>query len=42
MKFILNLLKWILIVLFFPLSLVVVGYCKQKKTNKTYWDNREN
>jgi len=36
LKLILNILKWILIILFFPLSLVFVGYYKQKKAKKEY------
>jgi len=38
LKLVLNIFKWVLIILFFPLSLVVVGYYKQKKAKKTYWD----
>ena len=42
---ILNILKWIGIILFFPISLVVVGYYKSKKSKKEYYamhSNREN
>jgi hypothetical protein len=36
MKIITAILKWILITLFFPLSLIFVGYYKQKKAKKEY------
>lgn len=35
----LTILKWIGIILFFPLSLVVVGYYKNKKAKKEYYAN---
>ncbi|EDP96475.1 hypothetical protein U8527_10195 [Kordia algicida OT-1] len=35
----LTVLKWIGIILFFPLSLVVVGYYKNKKAKKEYYAN---
>lgn len=35
----LTILKWIAIILFFPLSLVVVGYYKNKKAKKAYYAN---
>jgi preprotein translocase subunit SecG len=31
-----NILKWILIILFFPISLIFVGYYKQHVTKKEY------
>ncbi|WP_420572861.1 hypothetical protein [Kordia sp.] len=34
-----TILKWIGIILFFPLSLVVVGYYKNKKAKKEYYAN---
>jgi preprotein translocase subunit SecG len=37
MKLILNILKWILIILFFPLSLLFVAYFKQRKSAKEYF-----
>ena len=37
MNVILNILKWILIMLFFPLSLIFVAYYRQKKAKKEYW-----
>lgn len=33
----LNILKWMGIILFFPMSLVVVGYYKNKKVKKEYY-----
>lgn len=36
MTFILNIFKWILIILFFPLSLIFVGYYKQKRAKKEH------
>jgi preprotein translocase subunit SecG len=41
MKFLGTILKWILIILFFPLSLIFVAYYRQKKTNETYFDDEE-
>jgi len=41
MNIILTIIKWILIILFFPLSLVVVGYYKQKKAKKDYWIEKD-
>ena len=35
----LTILKWIGIILFFPMSLVVVGYYKSKKAKKEYYAN---
>jgi hypothetical protein len=35
----LNILKWIGVILFFPLSLVVLGYYKNKKAKKEYYAN---
>ena len=38
-----NIVKWLLIILFFPLSLLFVGYYKQKKAKadarRTYYAN---
>jgi len=34
MSLVSNIFKWILIILFFPLSLVFVGYYRQKKAKK--------
>ncbi|SFW57533.1 hypothetical protein SAMN05660313_02594 [Cellulophaga fucicola] len=36
-----NILKWILIILFFPLSLIFIAYYKQKKEKSTYWEKEE-
>ena len=36
MNLILTIIKWVFIILFFPLSLVFVGYYKQKKAKKEY------
>lgn len=33
----LSILKWIGIILFFPMSLVVIGYYKSKKSKKEYY-----
>ena len=41
MNFFLNILKWILIILFFPLSLLFVAYFKQRKSNNNYWKDKE-
>lgn len=38
-KLLWNIIKWILIILFFPLSLIFVAYYKQKREKKTYWIN---
>ncbi len=35
----LNVLKWIGIILFFPVSLVIIGYYKNKKAKKEYYAN---
>lgn len=32
-----NIIKWIFIILFFPLSLIFVAYYRQKKEGKEYW-----
>jgi len=37
MHLIWNIFKWILIILFFPLSLIFVAYYKQKKAKKEYY-----
>ncbi|MFT7156387.1 MAG: preprotein translocase subunit SecG [Parvicella sp.] len=37
MYFINTPIKWILIILFFPLSLIFVAYYKQKKAKKEYY-----
>lgn len=37
MKILTNILKWILIIAFFPISLIFIGYYKQKKERKDYW-----
>ena len=39
MKVFLTIIKWIAIVLFFPLSLLVVAYFKQKKSNRAYYES---
>jgi hypothetical protein len=36
-NFIRTLIKWILIILFFPLSLLFVAYFKQRKAKKEYY-----
>ncbi len=33
--------KWILIILFFPISLIFVGYYNQKRNKKTYWNQEK-
>jgi len=35
----LTILKWIGIILFFPMSLIVVGYYRNKKAKKEYYAN---
>lgn len=35
---ILNIFKWILIILFFPISLIFVAFYRQKKAKKDYWN----
>ena len=42
MNIITTCLKWILIILFFPLSLIFVGYYKQKKAKKEYKEKEYN
>jgi preprotein translocase subunit SecG len=37
MSLILSIFKWILIIIFFPLSLIFVAYYRQKKAKKEYW-----
>jgi len=41
MNMILNILKWILIILFFPLSLIFVAYYKQKRAKKEYYKSKK-
>jgi len=38
MKIIVKILLWILVILFFPLSLIFVAYFRQQKSKKEYWD----
>ncbi|MEL6811952.1 MAG: hypothetical protein AAFP76_11500 [Bacteroidota bacterium] len=37
MRIALLILKWILIILFFPVSLIFVAYYNQKKAKKAYY-----
>ncbi|MEO5642486.1 MAG: hypothetical protein ABIQ40_19180 [Bacteroidia bacterium] len=37
MKILLSIVKWVLIILFFPLSLLFVAYFKQRKSKKEYF-----
>jgi len=39
MKIISKIFIWILIILFFPLSLIFVAYYKQQKAKKEYYKN---
>lgn len=41
MDFIKTLLKWSLIILFFPMSLIFVAYYKQKKAKQAYYRDEE-
>lgn len=41
MKAFLTVLKWILIILFFPMSLIFVAYYKQREARKTYFEEEE-
>jgi len=41
MKLVTTILKWILIILFFPLSLIFVAYYRQKASNDTYFDETD-
>lgn len=36
-----TILKWILIILFFPMSLIFVAYFKQRKAKKEYYNGRQ-
>lgn len=37
-----TILKWILIVLFFPFSLLFIAYFRQKKAGQEYFKDEEN
>ncbi len=39
-RHILSPFKWILIILFFPISLIFVAYYRQKRQKRTYWDEK--
>lgn len=41
MNWLLILLKWILLVLFFPMSLLFVAYFRERKAKKEYFKNAE-
>jgi preprotein translocase subunit YajC len=41
MKEIQTILKWILMILFFPLSLLFVAYFRQRKAKKEYYKRHE-
>lgn len=34
-------LKWILVILFFPISLLFLAYFKQKKANRELYNSKE-
>lgn len=41
MELFITILKWILIILFFPISLLFVAYFKQQKAKKAYYNNEK-
>jgi preprotein translocase subunit SecG len=40
MSILIKILKWTLIILFFPLSLIFVAYHRQKIENRKYWEEK--
>ncbi len=40
MSLLIKILKWTLIILFFPISLIFVAYSRQKIEKRKYWDEK--